>query len=153
MVQNPPWPKAYWLLGAGGTLLLAATAFTVGSGLPAWGWPLIAALPWIGAHVWERRRRDAMAEGQANEDDLVEMEHAVSELISHVDGHLASVVGQMRGDLQQVQDLVADAVATLQQAFNGLNDRSTQQSQLVGEIIMSMREQGGDNTEGGGFAE
>lgn len=153
MIQNDPWPPACWVLGAGGTLLLAVTAFSAGSNLPAWGWPLMTALPWVGAHLWDRRRRGAIAEAEANAKDVTEVERALAELISHADVHLESVVGEMRGDLRQVQNLVADAVATLQHVLNGLNDRSTQQSQLVGEIIMSMREQGGDNTEAGGFAD
>ena len=152
-VQNLPWPTVYWLLGGGATLLLMAVAAWLGPSLPAWSSALMVALAWTGAYLLEQRLRDVSAEADERARDAVEVEHAVTELIGHVESHLERMVDHMRGDLRQVQNLVADAVATLQQAFNGLNERAFQQSQLVGDMIASMREQGGDDGEGGGFAE
>ncbi len=87
-------------------------------------------------------------------DETREIEHAVTDLVQQVDGHLEVVMDQMRTDLRQIQGLVGDAAGTLQQAFSGLNDRTTRQSDLVGKMIASMRDQGGqgDGNEGG-FAE
>ncbi len=151
-VQKFPWPENCWWLGGGGTLLLVGISAWVGAGLPTWLWVALAALPWVGAVLVERRRPGSLVT-EPGGPDTAEVEHAVTELIGHVESHLEGVVEQMRGDLRQVQNLVADAVATLQQAFNGLNDRTVQQSQLVGDMIVSMREQAGGNSEGGGFAE
>ena len=152
-VQKFPWPTGYWFLGGTGTVLLVAINAWSAYTLPAWSWPLLAALPWVGAYLLEQRRRESFARSGENLHDAVEVERAVTELIGHVESHLEHMVDHMRGDLRQVQNLVADAVATLQQAFNGLNDRTTQQGQLVGEMITSMREQGGGDSDGGGFAE
>lgn len=134
----------FWSTGVAGTLLLIGLSAWVGGGLPAWLWPGLAALPWVlGFLLMQRRRAEATEAAHEAADETRDIEHAVTELIDHLDGHLEVVMNQMRGDLHQIQNLVGDAADTLQQAFNGLNDRTTQQSELVGGMIASMHEQGG----------
>jgi methyl-accepting chemotaxis protein len=145
-------PPLAWYVGGGGTLLLLAGALLLADRAPVWAWPLLGALPWIAA-LGLAGARDRAADGAAAACANEQMEHAVTDLVDHVEGHLGNVVGQMRQDLQQIQHLVADAVTTLQGAFNGLNDRAVQQSDLVGNVISSMREHGENHPGAGGFAE
>ena len=117
-------------------------------------WPGAAALPWIAGYRLQHRQPDPAIVAPGAADETREIEHAVTRLIEHVDGHLEVVMNQMRTDLRQIQNLVGDAAGTLQQAFNGLNDCTTQQSDLVGQMIASMRDQCGQGEgEDGGFAE
>jgi len=59
----------------------------------------------------------------------------------------------MREELRQVQTLVRDAVGTLQLAFEGLNQKSDTQSQLVGGIMSQMHAQTDESLKSAGFAE
>jgi methyl-accepting chemotaxis protein len=82
-----------------------------------------------------------------------DIEQAVTELVGRVEHHLDGMIGTMRGELRQIQDLVADAVATLQAAFHGLNECSGRQHDLVGDMIHQMREDGDGGHAVSGFAE
>jgi methyl-accepting chemotaxis protein len=98
------------------------------------------------------------AAGKAEVQDLMrsetrDMELAVSELVGHIDGNLAAVVGQMRADLRQIQGLVGDATGTLQTAFHGLNERTGTQLDLVERLIAMLRDDGGEGIVLSGFAE
>ncbi|MDJ0738220.1 MAG: methyl-accepting chemotaxis protein [Gammaproteobacteria bacterium] len=146
-------PAAFWILGGGGTVLLAVVAGGLGDVAPAWLWPLLVPLPWaIGWRITQRSSGEAES-ARAGDTSVRDVEHAVTELVDHVDGHLGGIVDQMRGDLRQIQTLVGDAVDTLQRAFNGLNGHTIAQKELVGDIIASMREHGEGDPDNGGFAE
>ena len=68
-------------------MLLAVAAFSAGSSLPAWGWSLMTALPWVVAYLWDHGRRGAIAEGEAAADtpDL----HVLYERMEAIDGFTA----------------------------------------------------------------
>lgn len=133
--------------------LLFVAAGLWGHVLPEWLWVVLAAVPGF-VTIFASRRGDVdMATDEVRQEATRAVEHSVTDLISHVETHLDAVVSQMRGDLRQIQGLVRDAAGTLQQSFNGLNDRSVHQSQLVGEIMRAMRDQTGGDAEGQGFAE
>jgi methyl-accepting chemotaxis protein len=153
-VENSYIHSRLWLLAGVANLLLVLAAGVFSGAMPAWLWPLLAALPWLAA--WSRERRVAVARRQArteHETDTRDVEHAVTDLVERIDGRLGSAVAHMRGDLQQIQALVSDATATLQQSFQGLNDRTARQSELVGGMISMMRDTGGEHMAMSGFAE
>lgn len=141
------------MAAAGAAVLLLVAAILWGGTLPAWVWVLLAVLPAAGMAYLSPRGEPANAADESPADATQAVEHAVTDLIKHVEQHLDKVVTQMRADLHQIQGLVSDAAGTLQQSFSGLNERSGRQSQLVGEIMRAMQEQTGSDTDEGGFAE
>jgi methyl-accepting chemotaxis protein len=142
------------LLGGVGTLALVVLALVAPGLLPPWGWVLLVAGVWAAAGRWfvlagaaeERSRARVMG-------DTRDVEQAVTDLVAQVEGHLSTVIAQMRQELRQIQGLVADAVQTLQTAFHGLNHKSDQQSALVAEMLRRMRDEGEDRLAVSGFAE
>ena len=118
-------------------LLAAVASVFVPLEVPAAIWLLVAgAASWLWAAVADIREQ---AEGAANCDsEADQVEHAVTEMLQHMDGLLAQVANEMRGELARIQGLVADAVSTLQGAFNGLNERSMAQKARVNQLIESM---------------
>lgn len=135
------------------TLLLLVGAVFFGSELPAWAWVAFATVPWGLAGVLAQRDEKANLNEQCCIKAAGEIELAVTTLVNDVDGHLNKMIALMRKDLHQIRDLVGDAVGTLQAAFNGLNDCSGRQSELVGQMIHAVREQSGKDPEVEGFAE
>ncbi|MCB1774111.1 MAG: methyl-accepting chemotaxis protein [Gammaproteobacteria bacterium] len=142
-----------WSLGLGGCLALLLAALLFSTSVPPWLWVLGSALPWLVAWRMDAREDTEKAQGLVPESDTRDVEHAVTDLVQKVDGHLETIVGKMRFDLQQIQGLVSDATGTLQDAFHGLNDRTGRQSQLVGDMITMMRDQKGEDMAMSGFAE
>jgi len=143
----------FWLIGLGGSLILVVAAALLSQAVPAWSWVLLSALTWLAARHLDGRADSRDEAHQLLEADTRDVEHAVTDLVQKVDGHLVTIVDKMRQDLRQIQGLVSDATGTLQEAFHGLNDRTGRQSELVGDMITMMRDQGGEDMAMSGFAE
>ena len=135
------------------TLALVVLAVFRGDVLPLWSWPLASGAVWAGALLLSSCERFMPDRSQPALEETRAVEHAVTDLVGHVENHLATVVGDMRAELRQIQELVADAVVTLQQAFHGLNQRSGTQSELVGGMITQIRDQSDEGMAMSGFAE
>jgi methyl-accepting chemotaxis protein len=139
--------------GVVGTLICVAFAAWFPAALPAWLWPILVAGLWaLGVRLFllsapDRAEADAQADIETRD-----VEHAVTDLVSHVDHHLSTVIDDMRKELRQIQDLVGDAVGTLQSAFHGLNAKSGQQSNLVASMLDQMKDDDEDLAVSG-FAE
>jgi methyl-accepting chemotaxis protein len=126
------------------TLVVAALA-TLGGGLSAALWALLAGVAaMIPGLLTLRDEAAANARLVALQQESARLEGAVGEVLGHLDGHLARVADHMRDDLHRVRSLVNDAVLTLQGAFNGLNDQSQAQRDLVADLIAEMRDGGDD---------
>ena len=145
--------RPYLFIGLAGTLALTLVALLGGEYVPAWGWPALTALPWAAAALWSGRAQAPEQDQHGADKETRDVEHAVTQLVQHVEGHLATVVGQMRTDLRQIQGLVGDATTTLQGAFEGLNDRTTRQLGMVGGMIDLMRDDTDESMAMTGFAE
>ena len=145
--------RSYLMIGSAGTLAFTLVALWGGEYLPSWGWSALTALPWVAAALWSLRDRSQGESQQVADQETRDVEHAVTQLVQHVEGHLATVVGQMRTDLRQIQGLVGDATTTLQGAFEGLNDRTTRQLGMVGGMIELMRDDSDEGMAMTGFAE
>ena len=143
----------FWSIGLGGCLVLVLAAVQLAQSVPSWLWVVASSLPWLAAWFFGVRADSGEQQDQVLESETREVEHAVSDLVQKVDGHLETIVGKMRFDLQQIQGLVGDATGTLQHAFHGLNERTERQSDLVANMIAMMRDQKGDNMAMSGFAE
>lgn len=75
-----------------------------------------------------------------------------------VHAEIGSCVNQefsmMQEELQQVKAVVADAVVTMNQSFNGLNELSSKQNKLVLSVVSEMSDSvAEDDSEQGGFKE
>lgn len=145
--------RSYLFVGLAGTLALTLVALLGGGYVPAWGWPALTALPWAAAVLWSSRAQAPDQDQHRADRETRDVEHAVTQLVQHVEGHLSTVVGQMRTDLRQIQGLVGDATTTLQGAFEGLNDRTTRQLGMVGGMIELMRDDTDEGMAMTGFAE
>ena len=137
-----------------GTLVLVVLTMVVGdSVLPLWFWPLASGLLWAGALFLSSSDRFTPDRNDQATEETQMVEHAVTDLVGHVEGHLATLVDEMRKELLQIQELVADAVVTLQQAFHGLNQKSGTQSDVVGAMLTQIRRQTNEGMAASGFAE
>lgn len=143
-----------WLIGVGGTVVLVLGALLFGGGqVPAWVWPVLSGGVWAAGVAWHRRGREGQRSQPNKAPEATQpVERAVAELVEHIEQRLGTVIDQMRRDLRQIQGLVGDAIGTLQGAFNGLNERTGQQSGLMQKIISLMHENDGDQAMTG-FAE
>jgi len=145
--------RKFWLFSLGGSLLIVAAAFAIGDSVPVWIMPLLMAGLWLSALRFvagSEGRNDTIA---ASAQQTSEMEHAVTDLVAHVEGHLYGIVATMRAELRQIQNLIGDATSTLQGAFHGLNQKSETQSSLVTNMMAKMRADSGDGLAITGFAQ
>ena len=104
---------------------------------------LLVGAAWLGhaATVAHRQRRTEAEQRSAV--DAPALERRVVELFGHIEGHLSSLVEQLRQDLAQLRGLVGDAVVTLQGSFNGLNEQSEAQQHMVSSLIMQVGDRPG----------
>lgn len=118
-------------------------------------WLLGTALIWGGVTWYFDSQTEEGEMNLVREMPVEEVEDAVLDVIREIDDGLESMLNAMRGDLTQIQNLVADAVVTLQESFNGLNHSSVQQKQLVTGLVDQMQASsaGGDNSVNISFAE
>jgi len=132
----------YWKLLAGAvvmTLMILLWSLFWGEGQsPAVAVLLVAAAWAISSYLMIKGPGRIQVADPEEHLSVKDVEHAVSGLLGHMDGHLADIISDMRGDLGQIQQLVGDAVSTLQSSFSGLNDRSIKQQQMVNEMINRM---------------
>lgn len=119
-------------------VVVAASALWPDAMAPAL-WVALLAVGILGAWGWQWWMSCRSAVEKEQRADVEEVEHAVTDLMGHVDASLVSVINQMRSELTQIQNLVGDAVGTLQNAFNGLNARSQQQQQRVNALMAVLK--------------
>jgi len=108
--------------------------------LPAGVWLLLAAGGTLLVHLYTRRFQVDLPVDCGHPGDDEQVSHAVTELMQNLEQALGQLVGEMRGELQRVQSLVAEAVLTLQDSFNGLNGRSREQQTRVSTLISALHD-------------
>lgn len=151
--QHKSYGNRSLLIGLGGASLVLCGAAAMLPGSPAWVWPGLVTVLWGGGVLLGQRARQDSRAGGSGLQEAAEVEHAVTSLVAHVEQHLEQFVGHMRSELCQIQDLVGDAVGTLQEAFHGLNERSDAQSSMLNEAVLRMRDQSGSDDDEPSFAE
>jgi len=102
-------------------------------------WLSVLVLAVLAVAWWRHGRGKEQRVEKASADHQV-VQHAVTELVEYMDRALGEIATGMRSELQRIQGLVADAVGTLQLAFNGVNERSMAQGVRVTDLIESMRD-------------
>jgi len=66
------------------------------------------------------------------------LDAAVHGLVLGLDAGFTGISHQMRGELDSIRNLVSDAVATLQQSFEGLNQQVSMQQAIVSQMVSGM---------------
>jgi methyl-accepting chemotaxis protein len=126
-------------LPAGAALASGAAAALGGDIVPCWLLPAVVAGGWA-ASVRYLQRRDATGIEARARADASAVDGAVQRLLAELRESTDALRAGLDGELKQVQSLVADAVATLQTSFHGLNEESDAQRALVADLLERMRE-------------
>lgn len=138
MTKTINFKRKYWL-----ALIIAV----ITSAAAWWHYSDFFMVYWIGGAAavwgiltWRFDTRDASGEGHCPVPvALEEIEDSVLSLIAALDQGVDDMLSEMRADLSQIQSLVGDAVATLQESFSGLNTLSNQQQAVVQELVAQAR--------------
>ncbi len=134
-------PRTAWLRHYGAPAALTLVA----SGM-AFLWPATGPLAvLLGASGWAlvgylRRQESGWHEATGTVEDL---EDALRELLGDIDDSLNAEFQTVSGDLEQIRNLVSDAVSSLNESFNGMDRATDEQEQLAREVI---EQTGGDST-------
>lgn len=108
----------------------------------------------ISAWMVSRNQFRVLAKSQSKSIDA----HKFKTALETVQAEIGSCVKQeflmMQDELRQVKAVVADAVMTMNQSFNGLNELSSEQSKLVLSVVSEMSDSIGEaHSEKSGFKE
>ncbi len=133
------------------SLLILVAAALAGASVVGLSGMMLTALLWGGVTMRrlqvERRRRES-----ADQDRLKLLGEHVQSLTGETSQAVAGVSDAIREELQQVRNLVADAVRTLEDSFRGINSESESQLHISQELIANMS-QAVDQEAGISFAE
>ncbi|MEJ2529690.1 MAG: hypothetical protein P8Z39_06340, partial [Gammaproteobacteria bacterium] len=64
-----------------------------------------------------------------------DLRHEMKLLVQQVEGSAKNMLGHVHDELGQMRSLVSDAINTLQESFNGLNQESQAQGAMVLEVL------------------
>lgn len=70
-----------------------------------------------------------------------EFSHLLENYISELDRCVTQEISTFTDELQQMKDVVSNAVATLSSSFNGLHSLTTEQSEVVSSLMSSLGDQ------------
>lgn len=115
--------------------------------IPAW---LSACALWFYTWKISQQGTDLMASGESQNgsnlsDDLIL-------LFSDINGLTKQQLDEMQSSLQQVTNLVADAVSNLSQGFSGLNDQSQRQDGMVRALVDQVSDSEGVGSDAGAMS-
>ena len=142
-------------------LLTAAVVIVSAAGLSWWmeGSPVVAAWLFAALSVWAvltwiidrfAGKPRAMPQPQVPVEDI---EEAVLTLMQSLDKGIDTLVSHMSSDLNQIRNLVGDAVTTLHDSFQGLNVAASEQKDVVFTLVDRMKNTDNDNVDHITFAE
>jgi methyl-accepting chemotaxis protein len=89
---------------------------------------------WSQHRLWQVKVPDPVA-------DIALLEQEIQSLVQDLEQGLADIGGTLGGELQQIKDLVRDAVQTLETSFHGLNEESDRQLSIVSSLITNISDQ------------
>ncbi len=126
-------PRTAWLRH-----YAAPGALTLGAMAAAWTWPatgpvavLAGAAGWMAVGFF-RREETGWHQGNETADEL---EEALRDLLHDIDDSLNAEFRTVNSDLEQIRNLVADAVRSLNESFNGMDRATDEQEQLARAVI------------------
>lgn len=132
----------------GGTVVIAG-ALLAGVPMMALG-GVIMLLLWAGFAFWQKRAEAEPQPQTMDDDGQVQLDEAFHGLVQELDACVGGILNHMRGELEQIRELVSEAVGTLQQSFQGLHQQSSSQKELVFSLVENMSDEG--NSEEGSIS-
>jgi len=110
---------------------------------------LLVLLVWVVATSSSRWNVSSVESAQfADKSERESLDEVVHGLVLGLDAGITGISQQMRGELSSIRNLVSDAVKTLQQSFEGINQQVSMQQKIVNEMVVGMNNQE-DAQEGG----
>ena len=126
--------KRLWLPLSASLLLIAGSGLAQGSA-PVAAWMLSLMLVWLLYLYWDRGQTVRGRQVSATDGGDTQLTEQVFGLAGDIEQVVDGLSQQVRGELTQIRTLVNDAAKTLHDSFNGLNDLSQSQQQLVVSMI------------------
>jgi len=148
---NGAYFKHHWLpLTASGVVLLA-TGLILSPTAALSGFLVLSV--WIAVSVRSMQGYSEVEEtGLNSKTEREKLDAAVHGLVLGLDAGFTGIAHQMRGELTSIRNLVSDAVATLQQSFEGLNEQVGQQQSIVNQMVSGLSDSDDDQGEHVSFA-
>lgn len=129
-----------WIIPLGAAPLVLMLAWMLGASAQTLVWMLLPFVLWL-LSDWAVGADSSVAKENDQSKKVPDAQllgAAVSDLVGSVDSAVQDAGGVLRQDLQRVQHLISEAVATLQQSFQGMHQQSTQQNALVSELVSGL---------------
>ena len=136
-------------------LPLAAGMALAGPLLPYWAWAVMLPVVIMAGAMADARHSSVTDEGETSSASAASVQEALDTLARQVQQAIEETGSAMRDELERIQQLVGEAVATLQTSFQGLHQRVQVQHERVSVLIERLHRQDEEGADGGtlGFVE
>ncbi len=136
-------------------LLMALGLGLMGPALPYETWAMLLPGVLLAAALADARRRPVADDSVPSDSEAAEVKVALERLTNQVQQAIEDSGDAMRDELTRIQQLVSEAVGTLQQSFHGLHERVQAQHERVSALIERLHRQDEEGADGGtlGFVE
>ena len=126
------WPAAALTVGGAAVpfFISSPLAAALAVGVVGGGWAVNAA-------VWGARRQRELS-AACTGGDVSELENALRGLLDDINSIVEEELSALRRDNEQMQDIVREAVGSLNQSFTSLNQNAQQQQAIVTALVENM---------------
>jgi methyl-accepting chemotaxis protein len=142
--------QQWWFPLVAGALSLSIAGLA-GASVETLLWLILPIALWLAVALLSNQERKSVPQvSRLAPEESRMLNESVHALVLTLDSAMRDVGETMRTDLERVQTLVSEAIATLQASFQGLNSHSTKQSILVSGLVSDMggKLSGGQQEEG-----
>ena len=91
-----------------------------------------------GVSIYNTRQTDEVVDTSNKVDDDTRINEVIDQYLNHLQNCADQELDAFNNELQQVKSFVADAVVTLNNSFNGLNDLASSQTHVVHSLIANI---------------
>lgn len=133
--------RKYWVIGGLGSAVVAAVAELWGQSVPVWCWPLLVGALWLLLLVVASAGGKTGGQDSQAGDGSEVVEQAVAGLMTGLERQLAAAMDEMHRELAEVQGLLSASSNHVKDAFLGVYGRSSEQGQLVSDMVARATEQ------------
>jgi len=149
-ILNGAYLKQYWLplVASGIVLLVSGFVFSPVAALSGF---LVLMLWLVVTMRLVSAEPEKSASGFSSKEERESLDEAIHGLVLGLDAGFTGVAHQMRGELTSIRNLVSDAVKTLQQSFEGLNEQISTQQSIVNMMVSGMNNADSDQEDAVSF--
>ena len=133
--------RKYWVSGLLGSLAVTIAAVLFSESIPVWCWPLLIAILWPLLLKISAARSAVSAPTPDSGVGDPAIEQAVAGLMSGLERQLGAAIDEMHRELADVQRLLSDSSGSVRESFLGVYGRSSEQGQLVADMVARITEQ------------